>query len=117
MHATATMGNQQTNSNERHAAVMEERRRFADELRPLELERRGLAGALAAFARRLSRGTEVAVTFATHGAPFRLPDGAELALLRVGQEAVTNALRHSGAKRVSVDLSYDADAVRLEVVD
>ena len=95
----------------------EDARRSAAGLRPLELERRGLAGALAGFARRLSRTADVTVSFVTRGTPSPLPEAAELAVLRVGQESVTNALRHSGAKIVSMELSYDADAVRLEVVD
>lgn len=93
-------------------------RRCAAGLRPLALDRRGVVGALAEFVRRVSGASGgVAVTFSQCGAARRFDEAAELALLRVAQEAVTNALRHATPTAVAVELAYDADAVRLEVID
>lgn len=38
-------------------------------------------------------------------------------LLRIAQEATTNAARHANAQRISIRLSYDAEAVSLEISD
>ena len=38
-------------------------------------------------------------------------------LLRIGQEAITNAARHAGAARIDVELRQERGAVRLRVVD
>jgi signal transduction histidine kinase len=38
-------------------------------------------------------------------------------LLRIAQEAITNAARHAGASRIHVDLRQEADVVRLRVTD
>ncbi|HVU35124.1 MAG TPA: ATP-binding protein [Opitutaceae bacterium] len=38
-------------------------------------------------------------------------------LLRIAQEGITNAVRHSGAERITVRLDYAADAVTLQIVD
>src|SRR5207237_1193605 len=92
-------------------------RRSAAALRPADLERRGLAGALAEYVARVSDASAVAVAFNTCGTPRPLPSDAEMTLLRVGQEAVSNAIRHADAAAISVEVSYDADAVRLEVTD
>jgi len=47
-----------------------------------------------------------------------LPDAeAELGLLRVAQEAVGNAVRHAGARQVTVRLEHAEAQVRLTVAD
>lgn len=92
-------------------------RRCAAALRPAALEEHGLTGALSDFVARLCDVSDTQITFSTSGSPRSLPEAAELALLRAGQEAVTNALRHASAQTISVELSYDADAVRLDVTD
>jgi signal transduction histidine kinase len=51
------------------------------------------------------------------GAPEGLSPGADLALYRVVQEALTNTLRHSGAHRASVRVTRGAGGVAVEVVD
>ena len=49
--------------------------------------------------------------------PFpALPAAAEVAAFRIAQEAVTNVVRHSGARRATVTLAV-GDALRLEVRD
>ncbi|HUK33463.1 MAG TPA: ATP-binding protein, partial [Vicinamibacterales bacterium] len=49
--------------------------------------------------------------------PRECPPKVENQLLRIGQEAVTNAVRHSGASRINVELHFDPDAVTLRVSD
>src|SRR5260221_78883 len=51
------------------------------------------------------------------GEPRRLGTGAEVVLLRVCQEALTNVRRHAGASSARVLLSYCDNEVRLEVAD
>jgi signal transduction histidine kinase len=94
-----------------------EARRCAAALRPVELESHGLSGALTEFAHRLSDSGEAEVSFIYCGAPISLPADTELAILRVAQEGVTNALRHAVATAIDVKLSFDSDAVRLDIHD
>ncbi|GAA5038274.1 histidine kinase [Thermocatellispora tengchongensis] len=59
----------------------------------------------------------VAVTV-TMPAPARpLPPAVELAAYRVVQEALTNTVRHAGAKAASVTVRLDGDALAVEVTD
>lgn len=46
-----------------------------------------------------------------------LTGGLDLALFRVLQEALTNALKHAGAVRTDVDVHYRPDAVRLRILN
>ena len=39
------------------------------------------------------------------------------ALIRIGQEAITNAVRHAGATRLSLDIRFEPDAIGLRVAD
>jgi signal transduction histidine kinase len=46
-----------------------------------------------------------------------LPVGIELSAYRIVQEALTNALKHAGEARASVNIRYGRDSLELEVVD
>jgi signal transduction histidine kinase len=46
-----------------------------------------------------------------------LPAGIDLSAYRVVQEALTNALRHAGPARATVDVRYTADTVELEIAN
>ena len=92
-------------------------RRSAAALRPAELEQRGLIGSLQHFVERLNDASEVPIRFNISGGIHEVPREAELGLLRIAQEAVTNALRHAAPEAVSVELAFDDDAIRLEVID
>jgi PAS domain S-box-containing protein len=74
-------------------------------LRPTALDDLGLQAALANYAEGWSERSGIEVDF--HGAGLdgvRLPALIETALYRVVQEALTNVLKHSAARRVSVVL-------------
>ena len=46
-----------------------------------------------------------------------LPSGAELAVYRVVQEALTNAIKHAGGATTRVTLAWSAEALELRVAD
>ncbi len=76
---------------------------LARQLRPTALDDLGLAAAIAGQVERL-RGGELAAEFSADGDFSDLGDDAQLVVYRVAQEALSNAARHSGAARISVDL-------------
>jgi signal transduction histidine kinase len=49
--------------------------------------------------------------------PAGLPDGTALATYRIVQEAITNTIRHSRARRVAISVSATDGTLRVEVVD
>jgi signal transduction histidine kinase len=63
------------------------------------------------------RATGLVVSFEIEGEPFSLEAAAELTTYRIIQEALTNTIRHSGAKQASVVISYRSDELRLIVKD
>lgn len=92
-------------------------REVCGELRPSELSDFGLGAALVSLAGAASRASGVAVSFEETGDPADLGTGLELGLFRVAQQALTNALRHSGAPAVWIALHWRAGAVELSVRD
>ena len=51
------------------------------------------------------------------GAPFPLEEEVEAVLYRIGQEAVTNALRHASPTTIRINLEYRDGLVELSVKD
>jgi len=98
------------------AEAQAELRAIIDGLAPPDLDAAGLAESLRRYAVLAGRAHGVPVAF-TAGALPALGSRAETALYRVAQEALNNALRHSGAARVSVCLSRAGRRVVLEVSD
>jgi signal transduction histidine kinase len=93
-------------------------RRCAAAIRPAALDKGGLSASLAEYVGRLSSAVrDVRISFEACTTLKPLPRGVELDLLRIAEEAVTNALRHSAAERISVELFSDGQSVRLEVDD
>jgi signal transduction histidine kinase len=64
-----------------------------------------------------TREAGLPVTLEVSGERRPLPDGADQALYRVVQEALTNAIKHAGGATTRVELTWTADAVELRVAD
>ncbi|MGD0057993.1 MAG: ATP-binding protein [Verrucomicrobiia bacterium] len=92
-------------------------RRSVRALRPEALERADLWGALDALIKQMTIGTNLRGEFAMHGEPRRLRPSCEENLMRIQQEAVTNALKHASARTVKVTLSFEEHRVVLAVQD
>ncbi|MFF3624095.1 GAF domain-containing sensor histidine kinase [Streptomyces sp. NPDC002467] len=86
------------------AEAADELRAAVTELRPAALDEDGLVATLRTHVHVLDRAHTAHVTFTCDGVRA-LPATQEEALLRVAQEALHNALRHSGADRVEVTLA------------
>ncbi|MBL9130639.1 MAG: sensor histidine kinase [Verrucomicrobiaceae bacterium] len=95
----------------------EDSRSTIRELRSVSLEQRGLPAAMEELLRPLATAAGAEFHATTTGTPARLAGTTETALLRLAQEAVSNAGKHSQAQNIELRLDYDADRVSLEVRD
>ncbi|MGW8331569.1 GAF domain-containing sensor histidine kinase [Streptomyces sp. NPDC055897] len=98
------------------AEAADELRAAVVELRPAALEEDGLVHTLRTQIQVLDRAHAARVTFGNLGVRA-LPPAQEEALLRVAQEALHNALRHSGAGRVDVVLERSGQGALLRISD
>ena len=63
------------------------------------------------------RSAGLDVRIHTDGEPVSLPRSLDLSAYRIVQEGLTNALKHSGARRADVTVGYAPSELRLEVRD
>lgn len=92
-------------------------RRIARGLRPPALDDAGLAAALQSHVRSVAETADLEVDLEVERVDPLLDGDAMLALYRIAQEALSNAVRHSGADRVAIRVLDDGDRVVLEVTD
>jgi two-component system sensor histidine kinase UhpB len=94
----------------------EEVRRITRRLRPEALDDLGLQSALAALAAASGQQAQIDVRRHLEPAPG-LTAEQELVIYRVAQEALTNVLRHAGARAVDLVLTHDDHRTVLTVAD
>ena len=97
--------------------AMEELVALARQLRPTALDDLGLKAALAGATDELGRQSGIATSFGATGDFREIPGEVQLVVYRVGQEALANAARHSGADSIVVRLARQDDRVELRVSD
>jgi signal transduction histidine kinase len=83
-------------------------RELATRLRPTVLDDLGLEAAVRQLVADWTAHTGIAIDFQAVGMTDRFPPTVETALYRVIQEALTNAARHAGARRIAVVLGRHA---------
>jgi two-component system NarL family sensor kinase len=97
--------------------VLGEVRRISHDLRPAILDDLGLAAALDHLAREFTQSGAAPVHFTAEGASADLPGVINTVLFRIAQEALTNAERHAGARRIGLALTCSGREVVLTVID
>ncbi len=101
-------------------AAIADIRRLVYDLRPPALDDLGLVGALREQSGRLAQRPDGGVVAVQISAPADLPPlpaAVEVAAYRIITEAMTNAARHSGARRVDVRLALVGPDLLIEVRD
>jgi PAS domain S-box-containing protein len=94
-----------------------EARRSVHALRPQALDKSGFAEALQSMLKNTTAGTSLRTSFCSEGEPMILPANVEETMLRIGQEALSNALKHAHPTEFHIRLCFKSDAVRLEFFD
>ena len=97
-------------------------RGLISDLRPALLDQLGLAPAIEAMVDRVTGDNDIDVGLEldlAHGSrrPDRLAPGIELAIYRVVQEGLTNAVKHAGARRIDLSVVEDDATVAIAIRD
>jgi signal transduction histidine kinase len=80
-------------------------------------ERFDLLQRLETSAQTMAEGGAVHITASTSGEQRPLRPAAATALLRIGQEAIANAIRHADPTHLGIALFYDQEKVILTITD
>lgn len=97
--------------------VTAQMRTMSLELRPSLLDDLGLFSALRGYLERFEQRTAIQTTLNIIGSELRMQDTIETAIFRCVQEALTNVVRHSKARRVRIDLELNPEIVKVLVED
>jgi signal transduction histidine kinase len=92
-------------------------RQLAHRLHPAAIEQLGLVPALQQLAGEVTRSSGIPIEVRCPPDGPRLPTDRTLALFRIAQEALGNAIRHSGASVVSVAIETTAEQLELRIED
>ncbi|MBI2424998.1 MAG: type IV pili methyl-accepting chemotaxis transducer N-terminal domain-containing protein [Candidatus Hydrogenedentes bacterium] len=92
-------------------------RAMAQGIRPIEPGPEGLVRGLEALAAQTTALGRVSCSFESGSMPVHLDDDVAEQLYRIAQEAVGNALRHSGSPAVHIAMSADRGPLRLSIED
>jgi PAS domain S-box-containing protein len=96
--------------------ALKEMRLLVYQLRPLELEREGLVGALQQRLDAVERRAGVEARLLVEGA-MQLPPAVEEELYRIAREALNNALKHAMATSVVVRIRVENGQLELDITD
>jgi len=96
---------------------MAEARRYVWDLRSQELQKKDLPAALRDTTKRLTAASKIETVVEVAGPLRPLPVEVETNLLRIGQEAINNAVKHARANRIEVGLNFDTRKVQLSIRD
>ncbi len=87
---------------------------LSHELHSAKLQYLGVAGAMRGFCQEFGEQQRVEINFQTHDLPSPLSPDISLCLFRVLQEALHNAVKHSGVKHFEVRLWGTSDEIHLD---
>jgi signal transduction histidine kinase/ligand-binding sensor domain-containing protein len=96
---------------------LREARQAVWNIRSLDSGESDLAAELRDSVERLTAGTQVRGLFRVEGEPRAVPSEFRDHLLRIGREAIINAVRHAHAKEIGVRMHFEKDRVTLTVED
>lgn len=101
----------------RIAEIAKDVHRLSHRLHSSKLDYLGLAAAAGSFCREIAEQSRVEIRFQHANVPRTLPKEISLCLFRVLQEALSNAVKHSGVKSFDVELLGSDDSIQLTVSD
>jgi signal transduction histidine kinase/ligand-binding sensor domain-containing protein len=99
------------------SSAIDEVRRIAHHLRPVELDHLGLAGSLEVLMRRLSSSSPILFSGDLDPVDTLLSEEAEVNVFRIVQEWLSNVARHSQASAAVVSLRREDQRLRLRIQD
>jgi signal transduction histidine kinase len=98
------------------AEISDDVQGLSHELHPSKLEYLGVVAGIKSFCKDFGKRQKMEIQF-SGDVRSALPEEIGLTLLRVLQEALHNAVKHSGVRKVSVQLGEDSGEIRLVVND
>jgi ligand-binding sensor domain-containing protein/signal transduction histidine kinase len=98
-------------------SYIRESRQAIRDLRSTKLGTRDLGSAIRDSAISIINGRPITFDFAISGEQVRLPSAVESTLIRISDEAISNAVMHSGATKLQVHVEFNKPTLTLSILD
>ncbi|MGB7285225.1 MAG: two-component regulator propeller domain-containing protein [Candidatus Acidiferrum sp.] len=98
-------------------ATVDEARRAVWNLRQRETASPEISHLLEQMAQQISHASRVPIRFKAIGSPVPLDRTVEYVVLMVAREAVSNAVHHAHPREVRINLKFEGDLLRMQVLD
>lgn len=98
-------------------SCLQDVRRIIFDLRPMSLDDLGLVPALSHYLEKVGEKSDLKVEMSYTGTERRIESAVEVALYRVVQEGVQNAIKHSKATDLKISLDFGADSIVVVIKD
>jgi signal transduction histidine kinase len=96
---------------------LDELQRLIANLRPSHLDDLGLLAALRWYGEGVERTSHLKVVVDQEGIPREIPPEVKIALFRVAQEALGNAVKHADASEVRIIQRFDPHSITIQIED
>jgi signal transduction histidine kinase len=117
LHGTTPPDEAFTDIDDQVGRIQSSLRRVLESIQPHHLEEAALLEALANLVDEMERRSGLTCRFTPTNASIVLPAAVNLAMFRIAQEAITNAVRHARARTIEVRLEGSDRAITLTVHD
>lgn len=97
--------------------VIEDTRNMIYDLRPMSFDDIGFDTTVERYLDKLKSGISTKFTYEVEGEPYKIDNVIQLTLLRIIQEACSNAVKHARAYHVKVCLNYKENSLGLSIED
>lgn len=97
--------------------AIQESIRISENILPAKLRDFDLATCLKSLCNGINAASEIPVSFESLGQSISIEQNQKVNLYRITQEAVNNAIKHSQAEQISVQLNEDEDFIQLTIED
>jgi two-component system sensor histidine kinase UhpB len=97
--------------------AIQESIRISENILPAKLRDFDLATCLKSLCNGINTASEIPVSFESLGQPIGIEQNQKVNLYRITQEAVNNAIKHSQAELISVQLNEDENFIQLTIED
>lgn len=97
--------------------AIQESVRISENLLPSKLKDFDLSVCLRSLCTSIEHSTHIPVHYESHGIKFKMGQSQKVNFYRIAQEALNNAIKHSRASAISIQLSEESECMRLTIED
>lgn len=97
--------------------TIDEARRISNNLMPAGLSEFGLTAAIRNLCATFSETSNIVIQFNSFGNAEKVNQKLQIYIFRIVQEGITNIVKHANANKVTINVTFQVDKIKLEIID